>query len=140
MGERLVTAGEATPEEQFKWLMLGEKYWIVGTDEQGNPVSSDKGNQISYTLKYKPELVSFDLFTEMLRQYQPHVRCCSVMPQEDTSSYEYLPEQAISREEYETIQAGLEQSVWKKSEVKEDIGREHVDCANGACPVDFKSA
>lgn len=139
MGDKLVTAGEATPEEQFKWLMLGEKYWIVGTDENGVLVRNDKGNQISYTLKYKPEVVDFGHFMEMIRQYQGDVRCCSVMPQEDTSSYEYLPEQSISYDEYLSIQQGLEKSIWKKAEVTEEIGREHVGCDNGACPVDFNS-
>jgi hypothetical protein len=140
MGDKLVTAGEATPEEQFKWLMLGEKYWIKGTDEYGVPVTEDKGNQISYTLKYKPELVSFDLFKDMLMKYQGQVRCCSVMPQEDTSSYEYLPEQPVSYEEYQSLLAGLEKSIWKKAEVTEEIGREHLGCsATGACPVDFNS-
>lgn len=139
MGDKMVTAGRATPEEQYRWLMLGEKYWIVGTDEEGKPVPQDKGNSISYTLKYLPDVVHFEDFREMLLEYQPKIRCCSVMPQEDTSSYEYQPEQPISREEFDAIRANLEQSIWKKSEIKEDIGREHVDCAGGACPVDFNS-
>ena len=47
MGDALVTAGQATPEEQYKWLMLGEKYWIHGVDENGEPVEENYGNQIS---------------------------------------------------------------------------------------------
>lgn len=139
MGDKLVTAGEATPEEQYRWLMLGEKYWINGTDEMGTPNEGNYGNQISYTLKYKPDAVSPEHFANMILQYQSQVRCCSVMPQEDDSSYEYLPEQPITKEEYDQLLANLEQSVWKKSEIREDIGREHVDCLNGACPIDFKS-
>ena len=55
MGDKMVTAGEATPEEQYTWLMLGEKYWIDGIDENGGQRKDGRGNQISYTLKYRPE-------------------------------------------------------------------------------------
>ncbi len=92
------------------------------------------------TLKYKPDIVPFHHFQEMVLKYQHQVRCCSVMPQEDTSSYEYLPEQRITEEEYHALKAGLVQNVFKKAEVKEEIGREHVDCGTGgACPIDFNS-
>jgi ribonucleoside-triphosphate reductase (formate) len=50
MGDKIVTAGEATPEEQFQWLLLGEKYWINGTHPDGEPVADSYGNQISYPL------------------------------------------------------------------------------------------
>jgi ribonucleoside-triphosphate reductase (formate) len=42
--EDIVYAGDATPQEQYQFLRLLEKYWI-----------GERGNQISYTLKYKPE-------------------------------------------------------------------------------------
>ena len=132
MGDKLVTAGHATPEEQFKWLMLGEKYWICGTDQEGKPVADAYGNQISYTLKYKPQLVDFEHFKKMILKYQSQVRCCAVMPQEDASSYEYQPEQSISAKEFASI-------VKKIQQAKEEVGREHVGCDNGACPVDFNS-
>jgi len=45
MGDKLITAGEATPEAHFKWLMLGEKYWIDETDESGVPVKENYGAQ-----------------------------------------------------------------------------------------------
>ncbi|NJO64675.1 MAG: hypothetical protein HC836_43015, partial [Richelia sp. RM2_1_2] len=70
MDGKMVTAGEATPEEQYKWLMLGEKYWIHGVDEHGAPLDEQYGNQISYTLKYKPDLVDFKHFRDMLMKYQ----------------------------------------------------------------------
>lgn len=130
MGDKMVLAGVATPEQQFKWLMLGEKYWIHGTDEAGEMVKENYGNQISYTLKYIPTLVDFHHYKKMVLQYQSQVRCCSVMPQDDTSSYEYLPEQAISIEDYKVLVDMIQA-------VAEDIGREHIDCAGGACPVDF---
>ncbi len=135
MGDKLVTAAEATPEEQFKWLMFGEKYWINGTDKHGNPVTDHYGNQISYTLKYKPEIVSFDEFRDMMLKYQSQVRCCSVMPQSDVSSYEYQPEQGVTHQQYAAIMAKINLS----ESVSEDIGKEHVDCASGGCPVDFNT-
>lgn len=130
MGDKLVTAAEATPEEQYKWLMLGEKYWIHGTDENGQKVKEQYGNQISYTLKYKPEIVSFDEFKTMLQKYQSQISCCSVMPQVDGTAYEYQPEQPVSAEEYKQI-------VSKIRLTKEDVDFSHVDCAAGACPIDF---
>jgi hypothetical protein len=126
MGDRLITAPEATPEEQYQWLKLGEKFWIIG--ETGE----DFGNQISYTLKYDPNVVDFKHFSEMLRKHQKDVRVCSVMPQDDdSSSYEYLPEEQISKVRYEELSRMIAQ------EVQEDIGLEHVDCASGACPISF---
>ena len=142
MGDKLVTAAEATPEEQFKWLMLGEKYWIHGTNEEGMPVEENYGGQISYTLKYKPDLIDFDHFKKMIAKYQSQVRCASVMPQSDATSYEYQPEQAVTKAEYEDILNKVINSFAAKSAgvIKEDVGREHVDCLSGACPIDFKSA
>lgn len=135
MGGKLVTAAEATPEEQFQWLMLGEKYWIHGTDELGVPVSDDYGNQISYTMKYFPSVVTLEEFKDMIRRYQAKVRCCSVMPQADTSSYEYQPEQPMSLGEFNDIKNRVEGDL----QVSEEVGREHVDnCASGACPIYFE--
>lgn len=134
MGDKLVTAGEATPEEQFRWLMLGEKYWIHGTDENGEPTQLAYGNQISYTLKYVPSVVSLSHFKDMIRKYQAEVRCCSVMPQADTSSYEYQPEQPVTLGEFNEIKKRVD----ARLTVSEDIGREHVDCGTGGCPIDFE--
>ncbi len=134
MDGHMVTAGEATPEEQYKWLMLGEKYWIRGVDENGELVEEDYGNQISYTLKYQPEVIDFKHFREMLNRYQGQIRCCSVMPQADTTAYEYQPEQSVTKAEYEGISHAIQQAM------EEDISREHIDCAGGACPIDFKES
>lgn len=134
MGDKLVTAAEATPEEQFKWLMLGEKYWICGTDENGGPLAVDYGNQISYTLKYDPKIVSLKHFQQMLLKYQSQVRCCSVMPQEDVGAYEYSPEQPVTGQEYIDIVSRI-----KEPSLHEDIGLEHVLCEGGACPIDFNT-
>jgi hypothetical protein len=132
MGDALVTAGEATPEEQYTWLMLGEKYWIRGVDEAGEPVEENYGNQISYTLKYVPKNVDYKHFRDMLVKYQSQIRCCAVMPQEDISAYEYQPEEAVTKAEYEKIANSIREIL------EEDIGSEHVGCDAGGCPIDFE--
>ena len=130
MGDKLVTAGEATPEEQYQYLRLMEKYWIVGVDDEGNPLP-ESGNQVSYTLKYDPKVVSYEDFRVTLLNGQSSIRCCSVMPQVDTSAYEYQPETPVSREEFEAIVANIEKGM------KEEVAFEHIDCGSGACPIDF---
>lgn len=131
--ELIVTAAEATPEEQYKWVQLGEHYWLRGIEADGTPLADNCSSQISYTLKYDPTKVSYAEFAEMMRRYQPTIKCCSVMPQEDVASYEYQPEQPLTKAEYERVTRGL------KQQMTGDIGKEHVDCANGACPVDFNT-
>jgi adenosylcobalamin-dependent ribonucleoside-triphosphate reductase len=114
LGEELVTATEATPEEQYKWLQLGEKYWIIGEGE-------DKGNQISYTLKYDPEKVDYKHFSDMLKEWQSQIKVCSVLPTANTSAYEYLPEQSITKVEFEAIVHEI-----KEMEVEEDVDMEEL--------------
>lgn len=133
MNGELVTAAEATPEEQYKWLMLLEKYWIVGVDEQGNPLPNDTGNQVSYTLKYTPEKVSFKKFSEMITKYQSQVKCCSVMPQIDSTAYEYQPEQAVTIGEFMNVINEISDD--GNEEIKEDIDMDTLQCATGACPI-----
>jgi len=131
MGDKMVTAGEATPEEQYNWLMLGEKYWINGVDENHNPKKESYGNQISYTLKYKPHEVDYKHFRDMLVQYQSQIRACSVMPQIDVAAFEYQPEESITKASYEEMSRAIGRRM------AEDIGKEHIDCEAGPCPVDF---
>ena len=135
MGDKLVTAAEATPEEQYQYLRLLEKYWIRGVDENGEPLP-ERGNQVSYTLKYDPTKVTYEEFKQTLIEGQSTIRCCSVMPQTDSSAYEYQPEQPLPKGEYEKIVSQLK---LQDQALKEDISFEHVDCGNGACPVDFKA-
>lgn len=130
MNGELVTAAEATPEEQYKWLMLLEKYWIVGVDESGEPLE-DTGNQVSYTLKYDPEKVSYKQFAEMVKQYQSQVKCCSVMPQQDATAYEYQPEQPVTISEFMKVLDEIE----RDEDLFEDIDWEHLKCESGACPI-----
>ena len=65
---------------------------------------------------------------------QAAVRCCSVMPQTDTSAYEYRPEEKMTSSRYQQIMREIENTEFQK----EDVLFEHVDCASGACPVDFR--
>jgi len=136
MGDKLVTAAEATPEEQYQYLRLLEKYWITGVEEDGATALEERGNQVSYTLKYDPKIVSFEDFKRTLLEGQSTIRCCSVMPQADTTAYEYQPEQPVTKHEFEMILAAIKDS----DEVKQDVDFAHVDCASGACPVDFSKA
>lgn len=130
LGDKLVTASEATPEEQYQWLMLLEKYWIRGVDEQGEPLP-DTGNQISFTLKYDPSQVTYKDFVRMMVKYQSRIRCCSVMPATDTSAYEYLPEQPFrSVGQFQGIVGAI-----NDPEALEDIDMEHLQCQSGACPI-----
>jgi hypothetical protein len=82
-------------------------------------------------LKYVPEIVDFKHFKEMILKYQSAVRCCSVMPQIDTSAYEYQPEESLTKAEYEEISRAL------TTEIVEDISKEHIACEDDVCPVDF---
>jgi adenosylcobalamin-dependent ribonucleoside-triphosphate reductase len=132
MDDRLVTASEATPEEQFKWLMLLEKYWIVGVDEEGKPLTEDRGNQVSYTLKYDPSVVSYRKFASMIRKYQPLVKTCSVMPKIDVTAYEYQPEEAVTISQFTQIVNEISQD---EDELTEDISMDHLKCDSGACPI-----
>lgn len=135
MGDKLVTAAEATPEEQFQYLMLLEKYWIRGVEEDGiTLLPRETGNQVSYTLKYNPKQVTYEAFKDTIKRYQPLVRCVSVMPQTnlDEYAYEYLPEHPVTKHEYEQIMQAI-----KDDEIKEDVDFVHIDCSSGACPIDF---
>lgn len=134
MNGELVTAGEATPREQYQWLMLLEKYWIVGVDEQGQPLEPDTGNQVSYTLKYNPEKVSYSQFKKMVAEYQPQIKTCSVMPQVDATAYEYQPEEPVTIGQFMNVIREIDRN-GGDSGLTEDIDLEHLKCETGACPI-----
>ncbi len=131
MNGELVTAAEATPEEQYKWLMLLEKYWIVGVDADGVPLAEDTGNQVSYTLKYKKDKVSYKKYKAMIAKYQSQVKCCSVMPQQDATAYEYQPEEPVPIAKFMQVIREIEED----DGIKEDIDLEQLKCDSGACPI-----
>lgn len=133
MNGKLVIASEATPEEQYKWLMLLEKYWIKGVDENGEPLEPDTGNQVSYTLKYDPDKVSYRKFAAMVKKYQPLIKTCSVMPRIDTTAYEYQPEESVTIGDF--MKMINEISANGDSSLVEDVDYEHLKCEAGACPI-----
>jgi len=120
----IVTAPEATPADQYEWIRLLEKYWLGETGT---------GNQISYTLKLDTRKVSFEEYVETLKHYQPHIKCCTIMPENPDSAniYEYLPESPITKEEYERILEAVNLS----EELAEDVDMETLQCSTGACPI-----
>jgi ribonucleoside-triphosphate reductase (formate) len=133
MNGKLITASEAKPEEQYQWLMLLEKYWIRGVTEEGKPLNEDRGNQISYTLKYDPEQVSYRKFANMIRKYQPQIKTCSVMPKIDVTAYEYQPEEAVTVSQFMEVINEISQE--DQVDLLEDISMEHLKCESGACPI-----
>ena len=125
MGDSLVTAGDATPEEQFRWVRLLERHWL-GADK--------RNNQVSYTLKYDTAKVSYPEFIDLLLEWQPRVRCCTVMAQDDwretEKKYSYIPEQPITREEYHRLMADIQPVE------REGYGEDAMICEGGACPIE----
>lgn len=117
--ELIVTASEATPEEQYEWIRLLEKHWL-----------GPRGGQVSYTLKFYTDVYSLEDFKRIVKQHQPTVRCCSVLPSlpDHMMGYEYLPEEAITKEEYENL-------LRKIAQADEEIDLERLRCENGACPL-----
>ena len=88
LADRLVTAPEASPAQQYRWLRLLERHWI----------GAAQGNQVSYTLKLYTDRHDLAEFRAIVLREQPEVRCCAVLPTrpEDALGYEYLPEEAVS--------------------------------------------
>jgi len=117
--DKLVTAAQATPEEQFEWLRLLEKWWI----------GDEHGNQVSYTLKYDPKKVSLEEFKAVVLAQQPTVKCCSVMPQIDGTAYEYQPEEPVTKGYFQFLVGNIEAAA------NEDIDLDTLKCASGACPI-----
>lgn len=99
IGDRLVTAPEATPVEHFAWLRLLERHWI----------GAERGNQVSYTLKLRTDLLDLDAFRSILLAHQPTVRGCAVLPvrPDGPTGHEYLPEEEVDGARFQAILAGI---------------------------------
>lgn len=121
MGDKVVTAGQASPEAQYNWIRILEESWLGGYN---------KNNQISYTLKYDPKIISRDMYMDILLKYQSTVKACALMPQEDTSAYAYLPEEAITHEEYDSYISKIDLLN------KESYDNDTLMCESGACPIE----
>lgn len=122
IGDALVTAPEATPEEQYAWLRLLERHWI----------GAAQGNQVSYTLKVYTDRHDLEEFRAIVRREQPEVRCCSVLPSRPESElgYEYLPEEEIPAGRFAAIVEGIDDE-----SVREAVDWAHLQCASGVCPI-----
>ena len=122
IGERLVTAPEATPEEQYRWLGLLERHWI----------GESRGNQVSYTLKVFTDRHDLEAFREMLLEHQPRIRCCAVLPSrpDHALGYEYLPEEEVPAGRFAALVAGIEDPA-----LHEAVDMAHLACASGVCPI-----
>jgi adenosylcobalamin-dependent ribonucleoside-triphosphate reductase len=137
MGDKSVTAPEATPAEQYTYLRLLERYYLHGVDERTGKFrtpSKTRANQVSYTLKYYTDRVTEDELYNLVLENQPTVACCTIMPSGDEAVYEYLPEQPLTKLEFENIMSQIRED---EEEIEEDIDKAHVDCSKGGCPVDF---
>lgn len=121
MGENLVTANDLHLDDYFAWLRLLETHWLGGPG---------KNAQISITIKYDPKKIGFQEFMQTMLEQQKTIRCAAVMPQEDTSSYIYVPEQRISKDEYETFMAGID-----KAE-REAVEQASMGCVGDRCGLD----
>jgi ribonucleotide reductase alpha subunit len=122
LGQRSVTAGEASPTAQYLWLRLLEEHWI----------GAEQGNQVSYTLKIFTDRHDLDSFRAIVREQQPTVRCCAILPSrpDHELGYEYLPEEEVSAEDFAAIVLGIEDGM-----AREGIDLVHLQCAGGVCPI-----
>lgn len=122
MDDRLVTAPEATPAEQYQWLRLLEKHWL----------GRHQANQISYTLKLYTDQHSLADFRAVVLANQPTIKCCSILPSRPESEmcYEYLPEEPVSDAVLDAIESRI-----GARQPAEDVDMETLRCASGVCPI-----
>ena len=122
LADGLVTAPEATPAEQYRWLGLLERHWI----------GAAQGNQVSYTLKIDTDRVDLEQFRSIVRTEQPHVRGCTVLPSrpDHLLGYEYLPEEEVAPERFEAVLAGIAEAA-----PEEAVDLAALQCASGVCPI-----
>ncbi len=122
IGDKLITAPEATPEQHYAWLRLLERHWI----------GDRQGNQVSYTLKIDTDRHSLEDFRSLVQQHQPTVRCCAILPTrpDDALGYEYLPEQEIGIDDFVKLTARIDDR-----DLQEAVDMAHLGCLSGACPI-----
>ena len=122
LGERTVTASDASPEQQYRWLRLLEHHWI----------GAERGNQVSYTLKIYTDQHRLEDFRELVLREQPEIRCCSLLPSKPDHElgYEYLPEEEISAEAFAELVASIDDV-----DMHEAVDMVHLQCASGVCPI-----
>ncbi|MBN8929700.1 MAG: recombinase [Rhodospirillales bacterium 69-11] len=122
LADRLVTAPEATPAQQYQWLRLLERHWIGPT----------QGNQVSYTLKLFTDRHDLEAFRQIVLSEQPEIRCCAVLPTrpDHALGYEYLPEEEVPADRFAALVAQID-----AAEAREEVDLAHLQCASGVCPI-----
>ena len=122
MGDALVTAPEASPESQYRWLAALERHWI----------GDAQGNQVSYTLKVYTDRQSLGTFRNMVADWQPLVRACAILPSrpDHQLGYEYLPEEEMAEDRF----AALVERI-RDPALHEAVDMAHLACASGVCPI-----
>ncbi|MBC7637086.1 MAG: recombinase [Acetobacteraceae bacterium] len=122
IGDRAVTASDATPAQQFAWLRLLERHWI----------GAERGNQVSYTLKFDTSRHSLAEFRAIVLENQPTIRCCAILPgnPDDLMGYEYLPEEDMTLDAFIAMVNSIEDPG-----LHEAVDTAHLQCASGACPM-----
>ena len=122
LGDRLVTAPEASPAQHYRWLELLERHWI----------GAERGNQVSYTLKVFTDLHGLEAFRAIVLANQPRIRCCAVLPSrpDHELGYEYLPEEEVAEARFTEIVADI-----RDPALHEMIDLAHLQCAGGGCPI-----
>jgi adenosylcobalamin-dependent ribonucleoside-triphosphate reductase len=120
--EALVTASEAPPEAQYRWLELLERHWI----------GAERGNQVSYTLKIYTDRHDMESFRALVLTHQPQIRCCAVLPSrpDHALGYEYLPEEEMDAAAFTAMVEGI-----ADPSLHEAVDMAHLTCANGVCPI-----
>jgi hypothetical protein len=121
MGERLVTAAEAAPEEHYRWLRLLERHWL----------GAERGNQVSYTLKLRTDRLDLGAFRRIVLENQPGVRCCALLPVRpgDALGHEYLPEEEVDEARFAELLARI-----RDPGLHEEVDLTRLRCATGVCP------
>ncbi|GGJ40387.1 recombinase [Neoroseomonas lacus] len=122
IGDRLVTAPQATPAQQYRWLGLLERHWI----------GAARGNQVSYTLKIFTDRHDLDAFRDLVLRHQPEIRCCAILPSRPDKElgYEYLPEEEVHAARFAAIVDGI-----RDAALHEAVDMTHLACASGVCPL-----
>lgn len=121
LADKLVTASDASPTQQYRWLRLLERYWI----------GADQGNQVSYTLKLFTDRHDLEEFREIVLREQPEIRCCAILPTrpDHALGYEYLPEEEVSADRFAELVAAIDAAA------HEAVDMAHLQCASGVCPI-----
>lgn len=121
MGDNTVVSADLTVQDQYDWLRWLEKHWFGGPGKNG---------QVSFTMKYYPDRVSFKEFQRILIEQQSTVKCCSWMQIMDMSKFPYQPEEPITEEDYYMYMDRIEKV---EAEGFEDS---ELECPGGFCPIE----